>query len=135
MLFFGFDSCSWEKAVGESIEKPLLYYQNNLDATFVLLAAMRNYGINRIVFSSSATVYGDKNVSPLVETMGSLAPTNPYGRTKLFIEDILRDECIANKRFQAVLLRYFNRAFSLCCVRFLDGCSQTLQPLVRIRLV
>lgn len=96
------------KAVGESIQMPVEYYRNNMESTFNLLRAMQKHGVKQIVFSSSATVYGEGNKPPLVETMGNLSPTNPYGRTKLFIEEVLRDVCIADNTFQAVLLRYFN---------------------------
>ena len=95
------------KAVGESVRLPLLYYRTNIDATLNLIDAMNRYGCKRIVFSSSATVYAPQNVSPLTES-DTLGATNPYGYTKLFIEQILRDTCTADPDFCAVLLRYFN---------------------------
>ena len=96
------------KAVGESVALPLKYYDNNIGGTVSLLAAMQRAGVKRMVFSSSATVYGGSNVSPLREDMPSGGCTNPYGRTKYMIEEILRDVCIADPDFSAVLLRYFN---------------------------
>ena len=95
------------KAVGESVAEPLRYYQNNLNATFTLLKAMEKVGAHTLVFSSSATVYGDHNTSPVDES-GTLGPTNPYGRTKYFIEEMLRDHVIANPEWRIVNLRYFN---------------------------
>ena len=95
------------KAVGESVAQPLRYYENNLNATLSLLTVMQNYGCNKIVFSSSATVYGNPERLPLTEDC-ALRTTNPYGATKLMIENILRDLCNANKDFTAVILRYFN---------------------------
>lgn len=95
------------KAVGESCKIPLEYYENNLDSTLVLCESMRAHGVKKIVFSSSATVYGTNKVMPLVET----APTgaiNPYGRTKLFLEHILRDMQTADPEWSVALLRYFN---------------------------
>jgi UDP-glucose 4-epimerase len=95
------------KAVGESVEKPLLYYDNNVGGTLVLLAAMEKHGVHRIVFSSSATVYGEPEKLPIPESH-PLRPTNPYGRTKLMIEEILRDYAVAHPGFQHATLRYFN---------------------------
>ena len=95
------------KAVGESVRIPLRYYRNNLDTTLTLLETMERHGCKKIVFSSSATVYGPKNQSPYTEDMDTSA-TNPYGWTKVMIEQILRDYCAANPGFSAVLLRYFN---------------------------
>ncbi len=95
------------KAVGESVEKPLEYYENNLTGTLVILRAMRRHDVRRIVFSSSATVYGFQNPVPYREDMPTSA-TNPYGMTKVMIENILIDLCRADERFSAVLLRYFN---------------------------
>lgn len=96
------------KAVGESVEKPLEYYDNNVYGTLVLYRVMKEAGCKRIIFSSSATVYGSNNISPLKETMGTGAVTNPYGRTKYVIEEILKDICVSDPEFSAVLLRYFN---------------------------
>ncbi len=95
------------KAVGESVEKPLMYYQNNLISTLNLIELMEKYKVNNLVFSSSATVYGDPISVPIYETF-DLHVTNPYGRTKLMIEDILRDYCKVHKEFNVALLRYFN---------------------------
>ncbi|MCB2216149.1 UDP-glucose 4-epimerase GalE [Desulfofustis glycolicus] len=95
------------KAVGESVEKPLLYYQNNLTSTLTLCEVMLEFGIRRLIFSSSATVYGDPATVPITEDF-PLSCTNPYGRTKLMIEDILRDINRAEPTFQVALLRYFN---------------------------
>jgi UDP-glucose 4-epimerase len=95
------------KAVGESCEIPLRYYENNLLGTVELLKAMAEHGCCDLVFSSSATVYGDPRTVPITEDF-PLQATNPYGRTKLFIEEILRDLCAADARWRCVLLRYFN---------------------------
>lgn len=95
------------KAVGESVEKPLDYYYNNLTSTLVLLRLMRKYNCKNFVFSSSATVYGDAKVVPIKED-APLSATNPYGRTKLMIEDMLRDIAIAEPSMNIALLRYFN---------------------------
>jgi len=95
------------KAVGESVEKPLLYYENNLNGTIVLCEVMQELGINNLIFSSSATVYGDPETVPIAEGF-PLSCTNPYGRTKLYIEEILRDLFHANREFNIALLRYFN---------------------------
>jgi len=95
------------KAVGESVEKPLKYYQNNVVGTLTLLEVMHEFGVKRIVFSSSATVYGDPHEVPIKEDF-PLGPVNPYGRSKLMVEDILRDQCTADPNFGACLLRYFN---------------------------
>ncbi|MGN0677869.1 MAG: UDP-glucose 4-epimerase GalE [Ruminococcus sp.] len=95
------------KAVGESVQKPVEYYSNNITGTLVLLKAMREYNCKKIVFSSSATVYGMNNKAPYTEDMPTSA-TNPYGYTKVMIEQILRDVCVADKDFGAVALRYFN---------------------------
>lgn len=95
------------KAVGESVVEPVRYYSVNLPATFTLVRALEDAGARMIVFSSSATVYGDLNQSPVDET-GALGPTNPYGRTKLFIEEMLRDLSRANKAWKVCNLRYFN---------------------------
>ncbi len=96
------------KAVGESCEKPVEYYRNNIDSTLTLLEAMKKYGVNNFIFSSSATVYGTPKVVPLVETMPTGSPTNPYGWTKLMMEQILSDTAKANPDMSIVILRYFN---------------------------
>ncbi len=96
------------KAVGESVEKPLEYFDNNVNGTLVLCSVMREFGCKRMVFSSSATVYGMNNPSPLNETMEVGAVTNPYGRTKFMIECILQDLCVSDPEWSVVLLRYFN---------------------------
>ena len=95
------------KAVGESVEKPVMYYRNNIDTTLTLLEVMKEFGVNKIVFSSSATVYGIPKVVPLKEGMPTSC-TNPYGWTKLFNEQILTDATVADKDLSVVLLRYFN---------------------------
>ena len=95
------------KAVGESVQKPLEYYHNNLTGTFILLDAMRRAGCKKIVFSSSATVYGMDNTAPFREDMPTGA-TNPYGRTKKMLEEVLTDLAFADKEWSVVLLRYFN---------------------------
>ena len=95
------------KAVGESVEKPLAYYYNNLVSTMVLANACLKHHVNRFVFSSSATVYGDNTV-PFVETMELLPTTNPYGETKAMSERILTDIANANPAFSVSILRYFN---------------------------
>ncbi len=95
------------KAVGESVQMPLEYYDNNIAGTITLCRAMRDAGVKNIVFSSSATVYGDPQSVPIREHF-ALSATNPYGRSKLFIEEILRDLNIADAAWNVVLLRYFN---------------------------
>lgn len=95
------------KAVGESVEKPLEYYENNINGTLVLCDVMRAHGCKTIIFSSSATVYGDNEV-PFVETMQKLPASNPYGWTKWMIEEILTDLHTADPEWNVMLLRYFN---------------------------
>lgn len=95
------------KAVGESVADPLKYYDNNVTGSMVLLRAMREAGVTRLVFSSSATVYGEPQYLPFTEAH-PLAPANPYGRTKLVVEEMLRDVCTADPAFSAITLRYFN---------------------------
>ncbi len=95
------------KAVGESVERPLEYFDNNVGGSIRLLQAMRKHGCRRLVFSSSATVYGNPDSVPVTED-APLRVTNPYGRTKLMMEDIIRDACAADPGFSAILLRYFN---------------------------
>lgn len=95
------------KAVGESVEKPLDYYTNNLINTLIVLNLMRKYKVNKFVFSSSATVYGNPHTCPITEDF-PLSTTNPYGATKLMIEDILRDIAKADPSFNIAILRYFN---------------------------
>lgn len=96
------------KAVGESVHKPLEYFDNNVNGTLVLLEVMRENGCKKIVFSSSATVYGMNNVSPLTEDMEVGGVTNPYGRTKYMIECILKDLYVSDDTWSICLLRYFN---------------------------
>ena len=97
------------KAVGESVEKPLTYYHNNITGTVNLLEAMQKYGVKELIFSSSATVYGVQDDPNFVETMQTgTGITNPYGRTKYFIEEIIKDYVVADKDFKATILRYFN---------------------------
>ena len=96
------------KAVGESVHKPIEYFDNNVNGTLVLLDVMRNNGCKKIVFSSSATVYGMNNISPLTEDMTVGGVTNPYGRTKYMIECILQDLFVSDSEWSICLLRYFN---------------------------
>lgn len=96
------------KAVGESVEKPLQYYRNNLDSTFSLLRAMATHGVHRLVFSSSATVYGDKSPQPSQEDYRPLQSSNPYGWTKVMNEQIIGDVARATPGMRVALLRYFN---------------------------
>jgi len=96
------------KAVGESVQKPIEYYHNNITGTLVLLKLMKKYNCKKIVFSSSATVYGDPEIVPITENCKTGGTTNPYGTSKLFIERILQDTSVADKEFSVALLRYFN---------------------------
>ncbi|XP_066573350.1 UDP-glucose 4-epimerase isoform X1 [Amia ocellicauda] len=96
------------KAVGESVEQPLRYYRVNLAGAMNLLEVMQLHGVHNIVFSSSATVYGDPQRLPIDEDHPVGGCTNPYGKTKYFIEEMIRDQCKAEKDWNAVLLRYFN---------------------------
>lgn len=97
------------KAVGESVEQPVRYYENNLGSTINMLECMKKYNVNKLVFSSSATVYGEQPVAELTEDMQTgVGITNPYGRTKYMIEEILKDVSIANPNFEVTILRYFN---------------------------
>ncbi len=95
------------KAVGESVEQPLRYYDNNVTGSLCLLQAMAEAGVRRLVLSSSATVYGEPQSVPIREDF-PLSATNPYGRSKLMVEEILRDLCRSDPRWQVALLRYFN---------------------------
>lgn len=95
------------KAVGESVSRPLEYYENNLISTLNVLRAMKQYNVRNFVFSSSATVYGEAKTMPILEDF-DLSAANPYGRSKLIIEDILRDLYKADKNFNIAILRYFN---------------------------
>lgn len=95
------------KAVGESVSKPVLYYDNNLISTLRLLEVMNEFGVKKIVFSSSATVYGTSKDMPISEN-APLGAINPYGRTKLFIEEMLRDLFVSDNTWSIALLRYFN---------------------------
>ena len=101
MHFAGF------KAVGESVEKPLAYYHNNITGTLNLCNAMEKYGVKKLVFSSSATVYGEPQSVPIDED-APLSSTNPYGRTKLVMEQLIGDVCAADPELRAISLRYFN---------------------------
>lgn len=97
------------KAVGESVEKPLKYYENNVCGTINLLECMKKHGVKKIIFSSSATVYGDQGVAELTEDMQTgVGITNPYGETKHIIEEILKDVAEAEPEFEVTILRYFN---------------------------
>lgn len=95
------------KAVGESVEKPLEYYDNNVCGSIALLEVMKENGCKKIIFSSSATVYGDPKTTPIKEDF-PLSATNPYGQSKLFIEEILRDVYVSDSEFKIIILRYFN---------------------------
>lgn len=95
------------KAVGESVAKPLMYYNNNITSTLILCEVMKEFGVHNMVFSSSATVYGDPETVPITEDF-PLSATNPYGRTKLFIEYILKDLHVSDSSWNISLLRYFN---------------------------
>ena len=106
-----FDACihfAGLKAVGESVEKPLEYYENNMSGTFVLLDVMRKHNCKNIIFSSSATVYGDPAVIPITEDCPKVHCTNPYGQTKSMLEQVLIDIQKADPEWNVVLLRYFN---------------------------
>lgn len=96
------------KAVGESVEKPLMYYHNNIQGTVSLLEVMTKHDVKKIVYSSSATVYGTENPSPLDETMPTFTATNPYGYTKIVNENLLKDVAYADNEWGVTLLRYFN---------------------------
>ena len=96
------------KAVGESVRQPVRYYRNNIDTTLTLLECMQEAGVKNIVFSSSATVYGEDNPMPCVETMKRGCCTNPYGWTKYMMEQILEDAAFADAGLSVILLRYFN---------------------------
>ncbi len=97
------------KAVAESVEKPLKYYENNIDSTINLLESMQKHDVKKIIFSSSATVYGDHDGIKLTEEMqAGIGITNPYGETKFMIEQILKDLTVANPDFEVTILRYFN---------------------------
>lgn len=96
------------KAVGESVREPLAYYSNNVTGSLTLCQAMTAAGVFRLVFSSSATVYGEPPVMPIREDFPTGVPTNPYGRTKLIVEEMLRDLAVSDPRWSIALLRYFN---------------------------
>jgi UDP-glucose 4-epimerase len=113
VLQSGFDACihfAALKAVGESVEKPLRYYDNNVGGTFTLLEALTSAGVKSFVFSSSATVYGDPDAAalPLLETTPIGTATNPYGWTKIMMEQILRDSQVSDPEWSISILRYFN---------------------------
>ncbi|MGI9295397.1 MAG: UDP-glucose 4-epimerase GalE, partial [Pseudomonadales bacterium] len=97
------------KAVGESVEQALKYYQNNVQGTLTLCDVMQQHGVFNLVFSSSATVYGDPATVPITEDF-PLSATNPYGRSKLIVEEIMRDLYVSNNKWNIALLRYFNPA-------------------------
>ncbi|MBY7975763.1 UDP-glucose 4-epimerase GalE [Vibrio fluvialis] len=96
------------KAVGESVSKPIEYYDNNVNGTLVLVRSMRKAGVKSLVFSSSATVYGDPQIVPITETSPTGATTNPYGRSKYMVEQCLSDLVVAEPEWSITLLRYFN---------------------------
>lgn len=96
------------KAVGESVKKPLMYYRNNIDTTLTLLEVMAEFGVKNVIFSSSATVYGEENAVPYIETMKRGVCSNPYGWTKAMMEQIFEDAAKADPALSVILLRYFN---------------------------
>ena len=96
------------KAVGESVQKPIEYYTNNISGCLILLDVMRKYGVKKFIFSSSATVYGDPEKVPITEESKTGGTTNPYGTTKLFIEQILKDIYVSDNTWDICILRYFN---------------------------
>ena len=96
------------KAVGESVKQPVRYYRNNLDTTLILLEVMKKHDCRKIIFSSSATVYGEHNPIPYTEDMPTGGCTSPYGKSKYFIEEMLKDAAAADESLSVVLLRYFN---------------------------
>lgn len=96
------------KAVGESVQKPIMYYRNNIDTTLSLLETMNEFGVKNVIFSSSATVYGEENTVPYTETMKRGVCTNPYGWTKSMMEQIFEDAAKADEDLSVILLRYFN---------------------------
>ena len=96
------------KAVGESVQKPLEYYENNVSGAIILLETMRKYNVKKFIFSSSATVYGDPEIIPITEDCKTGGTTNPYGTTKLFIEQILQDLYKSDNSWDIAILRYFN---------------------------
>ncbi|MDN7131519.1 UDP-glucose 4-epimerase GalE [Halomonas sp. MC140] len=98
------------KAVGESVKEPLTYYENNVSGTVTLCQAMLTAGVFKLVFSSSATVYGDGHSMPLHEELSTGKLTNPYGQSKLMVEEVLRDLAVSDERWSIALLRYFNPA-------------------------
>jgi len=111
MLHHKFDACihfAGLKAVGESVEKPLEYYDNNMTGTFVLLNQLRKHGCKNLIFSSSATVYGNPQFVPITEECPKGQCTNPYGQTKSMLEEVLKDVQKADSEWNIVLLRYFN---------------------------
>ncbi len=108
---YRFDACihfAGLKAVGESVSKPIEYYENNISGTLVLVQAMRDHGVKNIIFSSSATVYGNPQIIPITEECPKGVCTNPYGWTKSMLEQVLTDMQYADKEWNVVLLRYFN---------------------------
>src|SRR5690606_15625257 len=96
------------KAVAESVSSPLSYYDNNVSGTVVLCEVMREAGVGRLIFSSSATVYGDEYEPPFHENLPTGRPTNPYGKSKLMIEEILSDLAASEEGWRIAILRYFN---------------------------
>lgn len=120
------------KAVGESVKKPLKYYDNNIGITINLLKLMEKYNVKKIIFSSSATVYKESKILPLTEDM-PLGVTNPYGRSKLIIEDIMQDIAHADNEFKVVILRYFNPIGAHPCGLFGEennGIPNNLMPYI-----
>lgn len=121
------------KAVGESVAKPLEYYHNNMTGTFVLIDVMRNHGCKNIIFSSSATVYGDPAIIPITEECPKGHCTNPYGQTKSMLEEVLMDVQKADPEWNVVLLRYFNPIGAHPCGRIGEnpnGIPNNLMPYI-----
>lgn len=121
------------KAVGESVAKPLEYYHNNMTGTFVLIDVMRNHGCKNIIFSSSATVYGDPAIIPITEECPKGHCTNPYGQTKSMLEEVLMDVQKADNEWNVVLLRYFNPIGAHPCGRIGEnpnGIPNNLMPYI-----
>ena len=120
------------KSVNESVSNPIKYYKNNILSSLDLLSAMREYNINNLIFSSSATVYGDINTSPLKEEF-DLKALNPYANTKIIIEKIITDYARSNKKFKAISLRYFNPIGANLSANLYDqplGAPQNLVPVI-----
>ena len=121
-----------KKAVGESVAKPLMYYKNNLDATMNLLEVMQRHDVNKLIFSSSATVYGVPKVVPIDEKQPTWC-TNPYGWTKYMSEQIMRDVCAANPKLSIVLRRRTERDSEQPSAGYITGCNRQTRKALRFR--